>query len=617
MPIRLRICWPELKSKSDVAIKGVAMTVVPAEHSARREAQALVRAKDWPGAIAAYTELAAACPDDSGVLAALAQCLSRASLWPEACGIAGRVVALQPDDPTHVERWISLLLRTEQAPAAAVAGDSAMTRGLHTQHAGLALACARAFVAVGRPAEALPLLTISRALAPEHRAVWLTSLKAAGQAGDVALVATLTTAVVERFPEDAALQVLAARAATEARAAALVPARVPALPPQPLQPADRLHLRQLGQLASAQGQWAAAITHLSQAVALAPDDAVCWGGLYVAHREIGQHDAAVVAAENLARCRPQAPAVWRRLASARLRAGGLAGAKLAFQESISLRRPMLSPDVAVSLDAIQQQKTAGQVPSGWLDWAWQVAGDVDRSEAARQQFDAVAVWGALADRVLRDVAEVYPERWRDVAAMVDMQHIECLREPLMSGRGVLLALAHLGPVMAVAPALEALGLDFRWVSSGSQLAGGPVHARLISTEDLPTQAVAKAMGDVLQSGGLLATFLDSAAGQPAQASLFGHPITVNDIGARLLHQTRAAACFVAPVWRNGRIVMAIVPMPEVQAGEPLVDYTARWVTSYAQLIEASLKTRPENLKLSGGFWSAIRNTTGATADAAA
>ncbi len=506
-------------------------------------------------------------------------------------------------DPIAARKAVLSALRDGDLAEAVARAEAA--RSVWPDDATLAFGAARALLGVGRAAEALEPFRLALAQDPEHPDWWVRAYAAARSAEDRPAMLEFALCGAERHIGDLALQRIAARLAfsVEHPKALVLLERL-----LELTPADAAIHRLAGQLAARAGRTADAIGHLTRSTALDPTDPVAYGALADALRIRGDDAGAVTALEALTRLQPDSPLWWRRLASALRRCGLEAEAVTALERSLALRRLTLPEDLVSGLEALWTTADEHRIAESRLDWAWSV--QAKRSDPApwsdRAAWERAAKWGAIADDLLIDWAEIYPDRVAEIAAIAELRGVERLTDPLRSGRGVLLAIAHIGPTMGGPVVLDHFGVPFGWVSSNARIGNTPLWQSLISTQDGAGAETIRAEHATLRAGRVLLVAMDSDPARPATVPFEGQMIRINPIGSLLIHGTGAAALFLDSRWVDGRMVFEVLPMVEPAKGESLPTFQARWTEDYLDKLRRNLFSHPVNMKCRGGLWSSIR-----------
>ncbi len=367
-------------------------------------------------------------------------------------------------------------------------------------------------------------------------------------------------------------------------------------------------LRMSGQALLVAGHPREAVDPLTWALAANPGDLSGYGLLARALEQSRDFLEAAKTLESRAQAFPDDPLHWRHAASAWTRAGDREKAAAAFRRSIEMRAGTFADDFETGLSSFPRLDV--RLPQERFDWAYEIAraGGVASAQNPqdREAWTAQAQWGSDADQFLMDWLEIFPERWEDVARRISISGAEQLADALSAGRGAFVAIAHMGPVMAMPCAMMALGLPFAWVSGASAAGGGPIAERLISTKDLAPRDALAMMQQTLASGGALVSASDSET-RGATSNFYGQEICVSETATYLAWREKAACFFLRGRWTEDRqITFDLEWLASPEAEESAEAFTSRWRSAYLDALHRALVTEPENLKLRGGFWHHVK-----------
>ena len=295
--------------------------------------------------------------------------------------------------------------------------------------------------------------------------------------------------------------------------------------------------------------------------------------------------------------------LWQRAAIGALsQAGRKAEAESLFTKYLAQRGAKLPPTFQEALDQMEQRLDTAPIPQARMDWAWSLRGDtsIDRATWERR-----ARWGHLVDHLLFDWLECREEQAEEAMQMLgELDTGERFFAPLLaSGRGVVVATAHVGPMYAGLMALELLGIPSRWLATAPSIAQSSYAAALISTADQTEAQVAKACMRALGAGNVLCLAIDGAANPAAPRTHFeGQEVTYSSFAAHLAHRQGVPSVFYTPRWENGKVAYTLEMLPSVAPGEDADTYALRWQKAYFERLREHVAGPPENLRLSGGIW---------------
>ncbi|WMD20802.1 Vi polysaccharide transport protein VexE [Achromobacter seleniivolatilans] len=299
---------------------------------------------------------------------------------------------------------------------------------------------------------------------------------------------------------------------------------------------------------------------------------------------------------------------WDRYAvSALLQAGRKTEAADLYRVSMQSRESQLPECFQLALAELDNRTDAAPIPQSRLDWAWSLRGA--QVDLPRQQWERAVRWGHLVDHLMLDWLELRSNRAHEVMALLDnLDEVDEFLAPLIaSGRGVVVATAHIGPMFAGPMIIELLGIRARWLASTPSVTQSAHAATLISTSDQSEVRVAKACFDALKQGCFVGVAVDGAANFSAPRILFeGQEITYSSFASRAAYRMQVSSIFYAPYWRNGRIALTLEHLPTVDAGEDSNAYARRWQRAYLEQVRKHLSGAPESLRASGGLWRHVR-----------
>ena len=241
------------------------------------------------------------------------------------------------------------------------------------------------------------------------------------------------------------------------------------------------------------------------------------------------------------------------------------------------------------------------VGSAQLAWAWRNFGSrhVDRTA-----WERAARFGAAANRLILDWMDCAPDRLDELDALI--LPLDDHVEQMLRGRnrGALYLGAHVGVVAA--------GVHFvRSRRSPLQIMGTATRSAFLGGGFFVDFGKPLALREVLRAidGGISVgmTGDNPHSRNTATATLAdGTRVRLMRRIPRLIWKHRIDCLYGFPLWQGDRIrihIDANAPSPE--HGEPYPDWEARWLGAYLAKIMNMLRTGPENLRLSGGFWENI------------
>lgn len=288
-----------------------------------------------------------------------------------------------------------------------------------------------------------------------------------------------------------------------------------------------------------------------------------------------------------------------------LQRGGRAGEALArYRDGVRLAASRLPDDPALLFTAPLSLGLTGPVPPGRLDW-------MRRAVSAEVPSREVEALLAL-DLGLLGWIQARPERIGELTSRVRLSGAarDLVMDLHLTGRGALIAAAHVGLMYGGPLAMLGAGLRFGFVASMPPIDLPGVSEHLISVSGRDRSAVAREVIGRVQAGEAVAIAVDGA-GAPGYRTceIFGRPVPISDICARLSARLRVPALFprILP-GPDGTIRVDLSPLPAPEPGEGEGPFTDRWLRAWSAEVEAFLTDHPTGMRGSGGLWNAISAT---------
>lgn len=553
-----------------VSVLSVALDAWPESVDNRRLlASVLGRLKRWDEAIAQADLAAGAAPDDASLQVARIQLRLQAGAFGDASAIARSTADCVVDGNEGAHLWLTALTR---------AGDTACAARLAARLDPARFANER--VAAG----------VVGALVAENL------IQAAIDAGERALQANLDGAALRSQLAQAYL----ARGGQDDR---LVAALAHLKKGCSLAPEDVRLVSLYGETLMAAGRYADAIEPLGQACELAPKLEHPHAMLARALRFAGRLPEAADILVELTKRSPNSQRLQRSAIAALSQSGRDDEAGAMFESYLAKRTAALPDSFMEALANIDRNLDQAPIPQTRLDWAWSMRSsdaNIDRAE-----WERAARWGHQVDHLLLEWLECRDDRADEAMSLLgDLDTAERFVAPLLaSGKGFVIATAHVGPMYAGLMVLELLGIPSRWVSSTPGVSRAAYASALISTADRTQVQVAKDCLRALDEGFAVCLAVDGAPNPSAPRIDFeDQSITYSSFAARAAHRLRLPSVFYAPRWVDGKIVQSLAMLPEVRDGEDVETYALRWQEAYLAHLRAHIGGAPENLRLSGGLW---------------
>ncbi|QBQ99415.1 tetratricopeptide repeat protein [Paraburkholderia pallida] len=542
----------------------------------RSYASVLARLKRWGEAIAHVDEAARVAPGDASLLATRIQLRTLAGETAAAAQLARESIgaATQAPDDAHV--WMTALLRGgDHAGAANIAAK------IEAPNHRVASVAVRALLSNGRTGAAI--------------SVGRNALRAGHDSA--ALRSQLAQAHLARGTHDDRLVAALEHLAVGVQIAP-----------------DDLRLNSLyGETLLRAGRFAQSVSFLEKSATLAPELEHVRAMYARALRHSGNHAQSAEQFLHLAHANPE-HARWQRAAAGALtQAGRTEEAANLFDAFISRRSASVPATFEQALARIDAQAATVTVPRARLDWAWALRGDQQaREPMTREAWERAAQWGYLVDHLLLDWLECREDRAEEAMELLaDLDEAEQFFAPLReSGRGFVVATAHVGPMYGGLMALDLLDIPSRWIASTPGISRSHYARSLISTSDRTEVQVVKASLKALQEGHAVCLAVDGALNPAAARVPFeGQEITWSSFAARACYRLGLPSLFYAPKWEQGRITHTLERLPEPLEDETLEDYVVRWQRAWLAHLRTHIAGRPESLRLSGGLWRHVVSST--------
>jgi tetratricopeptide (TPR) repeat protein len=204
-----------------------------------------------------------------------------------------------------------------------------------------------------------------------------------------------------------------------------------------------------------------------------------------------------------------------------------------------------------------------------------------------------------------------PTRDEDIGQFIAAIDLTPIETQLQNGRGVILAVTHLGPNIStyLAHRLPTTALVFQ---NRHQATPSPA-ARVVGLAITGNQQEAAASAvTALRSGKILSTspdidiqlLLRREASPLAKitSNLFGVEITISNVTAKLSQELKVPSFWFQPEWREGKIHLTIEPLPCAEENESPDFWYVRWARAYLEKLETFMISAPENQNLDAPIW---------------
>ncbi len=323
-----------------------------------------------------------------------------------------------------------------------------------------------------------------------------------------------------------------------------------------------------------------------------------------AHR----YDEAAEIMLELVRDDPDNTVLRRQCAAALAIAGREDEGMAVHQDDLKSRRARLPERFVQGLAALPARLHEAKIPPQRLEWAYRKLQELGSAPDDRQAWEDRIRWINLADYYILDWIECAPEKGEELLTLIDgiPEATQKVTDRLDPGQGGFMVTCHIGALFAGPAALVASGLDPLWVASTPVIKDGPGAGRILSTSSMDELALARAILNEVNNGRLVSIAIDGA-GVPnlPRRALFDKQIGLSDFVPRTVYKTGIPSFVPICLWKGDRIHTDIIPLPLPQEGEARKAFVERWFEAFLNEIVTIFREYPENLRLSGGFWSGI------------
>ncbi|MBC8642021.1 Vi polysaccharide transport protein VexE [Caballeronia sp. EK] len=355
------------------------------------------------------------------------------------------------------------------------------------------------------------------------------------------------------------------------------------------------------------GKYAESIAPLRAACELAPELEHARAMLARAMRYAGRYDEAADELLTLVRRQPDRVRLQRAAVAALSQSGRKDEASELYESYLKKRADMLPATFAEALLELDKKIESAPIPRARLDWAWSMRREP--AEVDRATWERAARWGYLVDDLLLEWIECRESQIEEAMSLLgSLDEAEAFFAPLLaSGKGFVVATAHVGPMYAGLMTLELLGIPARWLSTTPSIASASYASALISTADQTEAQVAKECLRALQAGYAVCLAVEGAPNPAApRISFEGQEVTYSSFASRAAHRLGLPSIFYAPRWHKGEIVPTLEMLPNPLPGEDVEAFALRWQQAYLTHLRDHIAGPAENLRLSGGIWRHVR-----------
>lgn len=298
---------------------------------------------------------------------------------------------------------------------------------------------------------------------------------------------------------------------------------------------------------------------------------------------------------------PMNAPIRRRMIGLLQRSGRKQDAISLYREGVSLTAERLPDNAEDLLGSRRETRADVKVPQGRIEWVRQ---------ATKVPLEPRDVEDVLSlDLGILGWIQARPEELGELASRVRLSGSarDMITDIHLTGRGVLIAAAHIGLMYGGPLAMISTGLRFGFVASMPPIDLPGVSEHLISVSGRERSSVAREVISRVHAGEAVAIAIDGS-GAPGYRSceIFGHPVPVSDICARLSVRLRVPALFpkILP-GPDGTITVDLSALPAPMEGEAEEAFTERWLRAWSTEVEDFLTEHPTCMRGSGGFWNTI------------
>ena len=264
------------------------------------------------------------------------------------------------------------------------------------------------------------------------------------------------------------------------------------------------------------------------------------------------------------------------------------------------------PDrLADGLAMIWERTADVALDEGAVEWAWELA---DKSAWDRGAWQTAAAWGKEASLLLRRWWQTMPTAaLGQLDELVDKPDMSKLFAASIEREACFLIGAHVGPMAALVNMFARGNRPFRAV-------GSPDRDRLDDETVIPvipnSVAVMRAIMAQIRDGATIGITADDPTYTRHRLSLkfLGRQVELPAPVPKLIRRYDAASFWCNSLWRNGRIVIELEPLPDYAQDEPRDAWIQRWFAAYLGKLEIAMRGRPENLGLYSGIWANVNRT---------
>ena len=196
-----------------------------------------------------------------------------------------------------------------------------------------------------------------------------------------------------------------------------------------------------------------------------------------------------------------------------------------------------------------------------------------------------------------------------LVSLIDQDSLEPLRELSKAETSVLFCDAHAGALHSMEFVLrETLRSDLLSLVGPLLLVAGRSAASRIHAVE-PVSAFYRIVKHLRQPKGYAIISADGPRGDAHyEIDLFGRTVTLATGAAHAVFYAKCQTAFCIAKWKADKIVFDVRFDTQWQSGEPIGEWTRRWMERYRCLLIDVMTGEPENVRGVGGFYQQLRSS---------
>lgn len=322
----------------------------------------------------------------------------------------------------------------------------------------------------------------------------------------------------------------------------------------------------------------------------------------------GEHQRASEIFAELSRMNPCHGGWKRSLIGALLNSNQGAKAEAIYQEDRLRRQRPMNRTFLDELQALEENLDLGSVPEARFEWAYRKLATLDAAPENLEAWKKACLRNQQADLLTLDWLETRTDDVDQLISLIDYEEdsLQLLLESQANGRGAFIAGAHVGAMFSGPAFLAARDLKFKWIASTPPIASIPGAENLLSTLASNRLGLARSVLAAIRSGEIVSLAVDGAAPSNSRVVDFAdNSILLTDFVPRIVHQTNAQSFFPKIFWQGDRIHAELVELIPPDPDDTIESFMDVWFEDYIECLAEFFIDAPDNLRLSGGFWTKI------------